>query len=50
MVGYLGVCLGERGRWDTHTDADVWGFWQTPKGAHCLGIGAPRALPEELDT
>lgn len=50
VVGYLGVCLGERSRWDTHR-CICWGVLADPrKRVHCSEIGAPKALPGEPDT
>lgn len=50
MVGYLGVCLGERSRWDTHRCRCLGVLAESIERAHSSGLGAPTALPEELDT
>lgn len=47
VVGYLGVCLGEKSRWDTHRCRCLAEFIERE---HSSGLGTPRALPEELDT
>lgn len=50
VVGYLGVCLGERSRWDTHRCRCLGVLAESIERAHSSGLGAPTALPEELDT